>query len=139
MNRGINKETLDASEQKGKSTRANPIRVDVLVSSEIETRITEISEALKVEKAAIVRMLLWFGLRFAPQSAIATIANEQNFSYGSQSVNRLDTRITEEMRDMVAKLMEHEKMSKSGIIKTLLFWALTNIGSYTIEDMLSKE
>ena len=139
MNRGINKETLDAPEQKGKNTRANPIRVDVLVSHEIEARIMEISEALKVEKAAIVRMLLWFGLRFAPRGDIAIIANEQNFSYGSQSVNRLDTRITEEMRDMITELMEQEKMSKSGIIKTLLFWALANIGSYTIEDMLSNE
>ena len=138
MNRGINKETLDAPEQKGKNTRSNPIRVDVLVSHDMETRIMEISETLKVEKAAIVRMLLWFGLRFAPRGDITVIAKERNFSYGSQSVNRLDTRITEEMRDMIAEHMEREKMSKSGIIKTLLFWALANIGSYTIGDMLPK-
>ena len=139
MNRGINKEAIEKPEQKGKTTRSNPIRVDVLVSHEIEAQIIEISEALKVEKAAAMRMLLWFGLRFSPRSALSKIASEQNFSYVSQSINRLDTRITQEMLDMIDELMKLENMSKSGIIKTLLYWALTNLGKYTFEDMLAKK
>jgi hypothetical protein len=83
-------------------------------------------------------MLLWFGLRFAPGDELSKIAAEQNFSYGSQSVNRLDTRITQEMLDMITELMESKNMSKSGIIKTLLFWTLANLGKYTFEDMLAK-
>jgi len=138
MNRGINKETLETPKQKGKNTKANPIRVDVLVPDEIEVKLTELSEALKVEKAATVRMLLWFGLRFADSGELSKISAEKNFSYGSQSVNRLDTRITQEMLDMVTELMERENMSKSGVIKTLLFWTLANLGKYTFEDMLAK-
>ena len=138
MNRGINKETLETPKQKGKNTKANPIRVDVLVPDEIEVKLTELSEALKVEKAATVRMLLWFGLRFADSGELSKISAEKNFSYGSQSVNRLDTRITQEMIGMVTELMERENMSKSGVIKTLLFWTLANLGKYTFEDMLAK-
>ena len=138
MNRGINKETLEEPKQKGKITRANPIRVDVLVSHEIEAQITNVSQALKIEKATTVRMLLWFGLRFSPRNELSKIAAEQNFSYGSQSVNRLDTRITQEMLDRLTELMESENMSKSGIIKTLLFWALANLGNYTFADMLAE-
>jgi len=138
MNRGINKEALEEPKQKGKNTKANPIRVDVLVTHEIEAQINEVSEALKIEKAATVRMLLWFGLRFSERSELSKIAAEQNFSYGSQSVNRLDTRITQDMLDMLIGLMESERMSKSGIIKTLLFWSLSNLGKYTFADMLAE-
>jgi len=138
MNRGINKEALEEPKQKGKNTKANPIRVDVLVTHEIEAQINEVSEALKIEKAATVRMLLWFGLRFSERSELSKIAAEQNFSYGSQSVNRLDTRITQDMLDMLTSLMESEKMSKSGVIKTLLFWSLSNLGKYTFADILAE-
>ena len=139
MNRGINKEHMEESTHKGKNSRANPIRVDLLVPDEIEVRINEISEALKIEKAATVRMLLWFSLCFADHSELSKISAEQNFSYGSQSVNRLDTRITKEMFEMVNNLMQIEKMSKSGIIKTLLFWALANLGKFTFEDILAPQ
>lgn len=138
MNRGINKEPLEEPKQKGKNTRANPIRVDVLVPQEIDVQINEISEALKVEKAATVRMLLWFGLRYAPGRELPKIAAE-NFNYGSKSVNRLDTRITQEMFDMITELMESENMNKSGIIKTLLFWTLANLRMYTIVDLLDND
>jgi len=138
MNRGIEKETLEKPEVKGKNTKANPIRVDVLVQDKTEADIIKISEAMKIEKAAIVRMLIWFAMRFAPPVELSKIASEQHFNYGSQSVNRLDTRITQEMLDEIENLMKADKLSKSKVIKVLLYWALANIGSYTIADWLSK-
>ena len=138
MNRGINKETLEDSEIKGKNTRANPIRIDVLIPSQTEVYITEISEAMKIEKAATVRMLIWFALRFAPPVELAEIADKKSFKTDGVSDNRLDTRITQDMLDEIENLMKVVKQSKSSAVKTLLYWALANIGSYTIADWLSK-
>jgi len=138
MNRGINKETLETPEIKGKSTKANPIRVDVLVTRQMQERIVEISEAMKIEKAATVRMLLWFAMRFAPPSGLTGLTNERSFDADTQSTQRLDTRITQEMLDEIESLMQMAKVSKSRVIKSLLEWTLTNIGKYTIEDWLSK-
>jgi hypothetical protein len=138
VNRGINKEALTDSEVKGKNTRANPIRIDVLVPNQTETQITEISEAMKIEKAAIVRMLIWFALRFAPPLELAEIADKKSFKTDGVSDNRLDTRITQEMLDEIENLMKVGKHSKSSAVKTLLYWALANINNYTIGDWLSK-
>ena len=138
MNRGIDKETLEKPTQKGKVTRANPIRVDVLVPNATAERIFQISETMKIEKAATVRMLMWFGMRFALPVELARITSEKNFKTEGQSVKRLDTRITQEMLDTIENLMKVEKLSKSKVIRILLYWALANIGNYTIEDWLSK-
>ena len=138
MNRGIDKETIDVPEQRGKRTKANPIRVDVLVSRQMEARIAEISEAMKLEKAAAVRMLMWFAMRFASPFELTEKANMQSAKHGSQLTQRLDTRITQEMLNKIEELMEIEKLTKSTVIKILLEWALANIGHYTIEDWLIK-
>jgi hypothetical protein len=138
MNRGINKVVLTEPEQKGKSTRANPIRVDVLVSRKMDERITEIAEAMKIEKAAAVRMLIWFGLRFAPSADISEIFTKKSYRADGQATNRLDTRITQEVLEGIEKLMGNDKRAKSSVIKTLLYWALANIGNYTIADWLAK-
>lgn len=138
MNRGIEKQALETSEIKGKNTRANPIRIDVLVPSSTESQITDISEAMKIEKAATVRMLIWFALRFAPPVELAEIADKKSFKTDGVSSNRLDTRITQDMLDEIETLMKSDRQSKSSAVKTLLYWALANIGSYTIADWLSK-
>ena len=138
MNRGIDKEAIENPKIKGKITKANPIRVDGLITLEMDNAIAGISEALKIEKAAAVRMLLWFGLRFAVHRKLPQIADEQGFKYGSQSVHRIDTRISQDMLDAIEELMRIHKLSKSGIVKTLLYWALENIGNYTIADLLKS-
>ena len=138
MNRGINKESIDESEVKGKHTRANPIRIDVLVPNQTEADITEISEAMKIEKAATVRMLIWFALRFAPPVELAEIADKKSFKTDGVSGNRLDTRITQEIHDEIENLMKVGKQSKSSTVKTLLYWALANIGNYTVADWIKK-
>jgi len=138
MNRGINKEALEMPEIKGKNTKANPIRVDVLVTRQMEARIAEISEAMKIEKAATVRMLIWFGMRFSSPASLTGLTNKRSFDADTQSTQRLDTRITQEMLDEIENLMQIAKVSKSRVIKSILEWALTNIGKYTIEDWLSK-
>ena len=135
MNRGINKETIEETKQKGKNTKANPIRVDLLVSRKMDGQINEVVQALLIEKAAVVRMLLWFALRFAQPSEIA---GKQSYKADGQAVKRLDTRITQDMLDSIEKLTALEKRAKSSVIKMLLYWALANIGNYTIEDMLIK-
>jgi hypothetical protein len=138
MNRGINKETIDNSEVKGKNTRANPIRIDVLVPDQTEARITEISETMKIEKAATVRMLIWFALRFAPPVELAETADKKSYKTDGVSANRLDTRITQDMLDEIENLMKVVKQSKSSAVKILLYWALANIGGYTIADWIAK-
>jgi len=127
---------METPEIKGKNTKTNPIRVDVLVTRHIEARIIEISEAMKIEKAATVRMLLWFGMRFAPPTGLTGLTNERSFEADTKSTQRLDTRITQEMLDEIENLMKMAKVSKSRVIKSLLEWALANIGKYTIEDWL---
>ena len=138
MNRGINKEVIEKSTVKGKNTRANPIRVDVLIPTDTEIQITDIAEAMKIEKATTVRMLIWFALRFAPPVELSRIADTKSFKTDGVSDNRLDTRITKEMLDEIESLMKINKLSKSSAVKTLLYWALANIGNYTITDWLSK-
>jgi len=138
MNRGINKEVLNESEIKGKNTKANPIRIDVLVPNQTELQITEISEAMKIEKAATVRMLIWFAMRFAPPVELSQIADRKSYKTDGVSANRLDTRITQEMLDEIENFMKVDKLSKSSAVKTLLYWALANIGNFTIADWLSK-
>lgn len=132
MNRGIDKKAIEKPVLKGKISRANPIRVDVLVPIKTDERISEISEAMKIEKAATVRMLIWFSMRFAPPVEISRIASEKNFKTEGQSVHRLDTRITQEMLDGIEALMRTDELSKSGVVKVLLYWALANIGNFTI-------
>ena len=138
MNRGINKVALDTPEKKGKGTKANPIRVDVLVTRPMEERIAEISEAMKIEKAATVRMLLWFGMRFASPFDITELKNQKKVKADGLSTQRLDTRITQEMLDKIEMLMEAEQLSKSSVVKMLIEWALSNINNYTIGDWLTK-
>ena len=138
MNRGIEKKPIEEPTIKGKNSKANPIRVDVFVPNKTVERLTELSEAMKIEKAATVRMLLWFSMRFAPPVELSRIASETSFKSEGQSVNRLDTRITQEMLDEIESFMKIDKLSKSRVIKTLLYWALANIGKYTFEDMLAK-
>ena len=138
MNRGVNKEILETSTIKGKNTKANPIRIDLLVPSKTEAQIIDISEALKIEKAAAVRMLIWFAIRFAPPVELAHIADTKGFKSDGVSIIRLDTRITQEMLDEIENLMKADRQSKSSAVKTLIYWALANISNYTIGDLLTK-
>jgi hypothetical protein len=139
MNRGIEKEALSEPELKGKTSRANPIRLDLLVATSIDEQINDISEAMKLEKSATVRMLIWFAMRFAPLVELVKIADAKMFANEGNSKNRLDTRITSDMLGEINSLMKTTKLSKSSAVKTLLFWALNNIGNFTINDWLSKE
>ena len=138
MNRGIDKTALYKPKQKGKNTKANPIRVDVLVTRLMDGQISEISEAMKIEKAAAVRMLIWFAMRFAPSADLAGMTNKRSFDTDTQATQRLDTRITQEMLGEIERLTELENVKKSRVIKRYLEWALANIGSFTIGDWLSK-
>ena len=138
MNRGIEKEVLTESKIKGKNTKANPIRVDVLMPEKMEADIVKISEAMMIEKAATMRMLIWFAMRFAPPFELSKIASEKNFKTEGQSTNHLDIRITQAMLNEIENLMKADKQSKSKVVKVLLYWALANIGSYTIDDWLTK-
>ena len=138
MYRGINKEALNEAEQKGKTTRANPIRVDLLISLKMDEQITELSQAIFIEKAAAVRMLMSFALRFAKPSELSEIAKKQSYKTDGQAIKRLDTRITQDMQDSIEKLMGFDERAKSKAIKSLLHWALENIGKYTFDDLLQK-
>jgi hypothetical protein len=66
------------------------------------------------------------------------LLNADEYKYGSQSVHRIDTRITQDMLNAIEELMRIHKLSKSGVVKTLLYWALENIGNYTIADFLNS-
>ena len=138
MNRGIDKTVLDEPEIKGKNTKANPIRVDVLITRRMDESISEISEAMKIEKAAAVRMLMWFAMRFASQVELTGMTNRRSSDAETQSTQRLDTRITQEMLDEIETLMKIENVKKSRVIKRYIEWALANIGKYTIGDWLEK-
>jgi len=138
MNRGINKETLENPDIKGKNTKANPIRVDVMVTHHMEAAVTEISEAMKIEKAATVRMLIWFAMRFASPVELTGMTNERSFDTDTQSTQRLDTRITQDMLDEIEYLMKIEKVKKSRVIKRYIEWSLANIHKYTIADFLER-
>ena len=136
MNRGIDKEVLKTPVKKGKTTKSNPIRVDVLVPQNTVARIIEVSDAMKIEKAATVRMLVWFGLRFASPFELSKIADEKMYRIDGISDVKLDIRVTQEMLDEIEKMMKVDKLSKSSATKTLIFWALSNIGNYTIQDFI---
>ena len=138
MNRGIEKEVISKPNQKGKNTRANPIRVDVLISRPMEAAITEISEAMKIEKAATVRMLMWFGMRFASPTNLLELANRRDAKADGLLTQRLDTRITQDMLYRIEELMEIGQFTKSSVVKLLIEWTLGNIDRYTIGDWLKN-
>jgi len=127
MNRGIEK-----------SKKSNPIRVDVLITRQMDENITELAEAMKLEKAAAVRMLIWFGMRFASPLELTGMTNERSFDAETQSTQRLDTRITQDMLDGIESLMKIEGVKKSRVIKRYIEWALENIHKYTLADFVSK-
>lgn len=134
MNRGLSKENIEQPERKGKITKSNSNRIDMWISVEMDARITQIAEAMKLEKATAVRMLLWFGLRFSSPLELFEKTSFDKHPYPK----RLDTRITQEMLEKIEELVRANGSSKSKVSKELLDWALDNIGRYTIEDWLNN-
>ena len=75
LGRGVSREKLTVPDEKGKLVRFNSIRVDVMVPIQMDAIISDFSIALNIEKAAIVRMLIWLALRFSKPIELTGITN----------------------------------------------------------------
>jgi len=131
-------ENTDIVSKKGKTTKPATIRIDLLVPRQMDENIIEISEAMKIEKATMVRLLIWFGIRFASPIELTGMTNERSFDAETQSTQRLDTRIPQDMLESIESLMKIEGVKKSRVIKRYIEWALENIHKYTFADFLNK-
>ncbi|MCL1996815.1 MAG: hypothetical protein FWG63_11460 [Defluviitaleaceae bacterium] len=150
MYRGINKVDIEENAENkypSKKQKASPIRLELLVSTETDRQIVELAQATSVEKTAVVRMLMWFAIRLATKEELVAFAAQKGYLENTQGKNKnnkkltspTSTRITAEMDAHIKELIELMDMKKkiqSNAIRTLLEWALENLGNYTLADLL---
>jgi len=137
MNRGINKVSDENATARGETTKAEPIRMVVMITEEMEKKIDEISEVMSLEKAATARMLLNFAVRFASPFDITSPEVEARLNKKGTHTVQVNTRVTQETFDKIEGIVKDVHSNKSAIAKRMLAWALDNIGRYTIEEWLA--
>jgi len=138
VNRGVNKTQLDEPEKKGKMTKATPIRLDVLISEGMKSKLDELSKETTLEPAAVARMLLSFALKFANPFELDKADNTRGGKAGAKYPVHLSMRATPEIMEKLKTFLEADEHKQSVVIKLLLDWSLKNLGNFTLADWLNK-